>query len=184
MYPFTQNNLLENPEKYSYSEFSGTLFIESFKKQRRKFLHRDSNDISSSITNIVEDIRCELIFQKQSTGSLFIEIAEECIYNSHHPLLPFVIHRFEITKKLFSHYKSKKGITKEICDINSYILFSFILTKSVLNTPHYLQKIKYFSTLLKVNDLITSDLKINFSSHQLNIVDFLLNNENAILEGL
>jgi hypothetical protein len=96
--------------------------------------------------------------------------------------LDFLVQRFEVTKKLYESYHSKKlrsgkGDNKII---RLYWLLSLLLTLVYFETKN----IKYLSTLLKVNDLLCSLSNSNLSRIPVRGIEFVLSYEVRYIEIL
>tara|TARA_B110000483_G_scaffold229109_1_gene292790 strand:+ start:110 stop:1213 length:1104 start_codon:yes stop_codon:yes gene_type:complete len=167
-YIYTENNLLEKPEKYQYSILEGKSFFNKFFNDRNKCLKKliEISDKFKSYNLSFDDLEStdsyiigESIILKEY---LFFLLKDEYIGKQRHlKILNSLIKRFEVSKKLFKSYDivEIRKDSKEHNDILTYSLFSLVLQLFFHKTIKAEQKIIFLNTLLKVNDILSSIIK-------------------------
>jgi len=163
IYPYTQKNLLKEPEKYQMTPYYGLSFLSSFIESRKVFLSTDIVNLEiSELLNLLPDKSMSLDNLKDdfSTLNLFSEILTNFLNKNFDSklisLVNIFVKKFEIRKTFFIKYNSEfKEIDSNFSEIKNYILFSIICEILFLHTHN----LKYLNISLKLNDLICSQNK-------------------------
>ena len=181
-YPYTRVNQLQEPCKYTYTEFKGAVFLKSYFESRSPYLKSAISFSPGSVNNLMESVRASFAstddqFPDEST---ILESSEVHIYDILGNLsktfivngesvdsakcLNKLVQRYEVSKKIYNVYGV--GLSQghgTYQNLNVYLTFGFILAFAYVQS-HNLQ---YLSTLLKVCDLLISaigeDVSMNSS---------------------
>lgn len=182
MYKYTKKNLLKDPEKYMYSEFHGSKFIDSYVSNRKDImekLNKNKFELSLDISDInlselfISFIKNKKISKKSLVNLEIVKINDKENIDSKKLMkiliikniikkndnlektyVDFFVQRFEVSKKIYPFYDSINSKKGEGSNDLPlmYWLFSLLLTVVYLNSKN----LKYLNCLLKVNDLICS----------------------------
>lgn len=163
IYPYTQKNLLEKPEKYQMTPYFGFEFLSSYLDSRKSFLENDANEFQTSELLDLLSNDSSINYSKENfvTFNLFSEILKSLLNNNFDlniiSLVNIFVKKFEISKKFFTEYNSDiKEISSDYSELKNYILFSIICEILFLHTHN----LKYLNASLKLNDLVCSQNKI------------------------
>tara|TARA_B110000495_G_C22999038_1_gene589362 strand:+ start:239 stop:826 length:588 start_codon:yes stop_codon:yes gene_type:complete len=160
-YSYCDKDLLEFPEKYQMSTFSGIEFIHSYSNLRNNALlklnvDKDKSFEATIIGNFVKSkISIDHIHTTKFLSSTLIDKIKKKTINQNEEILEIFLKKFEVRKKIFTEYdKQIKEITKDYFDLKNYILLSANFIISYQQTLN----LKYLNVCLKLNDLIISKL--------------------------
>jgi hypothetical protein len=160
-YSYCDKDLLEFPEKYQMSTFSGIEFIHSYSNLRNNALlklnvDKDKSFEATIIGNFVKTkISIDHIHTTKFLSSTLIDKIKKKTINQNEEILEIFLKKFEVRKKIFTEYdKQIKEITKDYFDLKNYILLSANFIISYQQTLN----LKYLNVCLKLNDLIISKL--------------------------
>ena len=170
MYDITNQNLLDNPEKYQRFPFLGMEFITDYIKKRTTIINNNKNINKKSILEFSDIIipknklLKENIITNQKLYEIYTKILDD---NEFEDELNKFIKKFEIKRKIYEEYSNdmKTGIGS-FYKLNNYLILS------LCNLLAYEKKenLKYLNTVLKLNDVICSTLNLlnnNEESNQL-----------------
>lgn len=170
MYDITNQNLLDNPEKYQRFPFLGMEFITDYIKKRTTIINNNKNINQKSILEFSDIIipknklLKENIITNQKLYEIYTKILDD---NEFEDELNKFIKKFEIKRKIYEEYSNdmKTGIGS-FYKLNNYLILS------LCNLLAYEKKenLKYLNTVLKLNDVICSTLNLlnnNEESNQL-----------------
>lgn len=162
MYNYTENNLLLKPEKYQMTLFEGKNFLDDYRKNRLKIVSETKNMSNKELINQL--LNLEEIKQFKNTFTLknfvskhfFLQLLNYYIDNksiNYVDIFDNLLKKFENKKKIFLTYDENFSETSsDYDDIENYILFSLCSNIFYFDTKN----LKYFNSVLKVNDLIIS----------------------------
>ena len=160
-YNYCNKDLLEFPEKYQMSTFSGIEFIHSYSNLRNNVLlklnvDKDKSFEATVIGNFVKGkISKDHIHTTKFLSSTLIDKIKKKTIKQNEEILEIFLKKFEVRKKIFTEYdKQIKEITKDYFDLKNYILLSANFIISYQQTLN----LKYLNVCLKLNDLIISKL--------------------------
>jgi hypothetical protein len=160
-YSYCDKDLLEFPEKYQMSTFSGIEFIHSYSNLRNNVLlklnvDKDKSFEATVIGNFVKGkISKDHIHTTKFLSSTLIDKIKKKTIKQNEEILEIFLKKFEVRKKIFTEYdKQIKEITKDYFDLKNYILLSANFIISYQQTLN----LKYLNVCLKLNDLIISKL--------------------------
>lgn len=146
IYKYINTNSPKKKINYSYSEFKGEEFLDSW---------RDSRNLSHPLIK-------EYTLNKNiesDTEKLFHNWINSLNQNNFTDLdlLNLLIKRFEVTKKIYNSYNELfRPINSKNYEITSlYILFAIILTQAYKK----FENLQFLNALLKVNDINLSNLE-------------------------
>ena len=154
LYPYTETNLLENPQKYQMSAYLGKNFLINFFKSRKNqlkvlektgknFLELDEVIKQLSINyskNTLDDFLKTNIETEEILSLLLINFSNP-IDNDITKILNEFIKKFEIKKRLYSN-------------LRNYILLSTLCMLAYKKNNN----LKYLNTSLKLNDTVCSQI--------------------------
>ena len=159
------NDLLQNPEKYEMTPYSGITFLNSYVEFRKNMLKLSTIDIKideflSSVILKNDLVTFENMHEDFSTLDLFSKLLKQILTgNLNSNVISTVnifLKKFEIEKKFPSRYdKNFKGITNDFSNIQNYIVFAIICNILYEKTSN----LKFLNVVLKLNDLICSQIK-------------------------
>jgi hypothetical protein len=171
-YSYSKNDLLQNPEKYENTPYSGITFLDSYVEFRKNILKLSTIDIkideflsSVILKNNIETF--ENIHKDFSTLDMFSKLLKQILTGNINSnvisTVSIFLKKFEITKKISSrHDKNFKGINNDFSNIQNYIVFAIICNILYEKTSD----LKFLNVVLKLNDLICSQIKKLSKSEQ------------------
>ena len=171
-YSYSKNDLLQNPEKYENTPYSGITFLDSYVEFRKNILKLSTIDIkideflsSVILKNNIETF--ENIHKDFSTLDMFSKLLKQILTGNINSnvisTVSIFLKKFEITKKISSRYdKNFKGINNDFSNIQNYIVFAIICNILYEKTSD----LKFLNVVLKLNDLICSQIKKLSKSEQ------------------
>jgi len=164
-YAYTKNNLLNKPHKYQYSKFEGRSFIDQFCRDRNEalvFLGERFRRVEKACQR-VEDIAETEVYVDEGILQLktyidFLLIQPSSILKENKNIIDTLIKRFEVSKKLFETYDSLeyRKYTTKTCSLVVYGRFSLLLQIYYQSVCSKEEKLIYFNSILKVNDILSS----------------------------
>ena len=162
-YPYSENDLLLNPEKYEMSPYYGIPFLISYVESRKLILTSETNDLKTEELIPLFSNNINVLDKTQenfSTYDLFIEILKNFLLKNFDPKIIFktnvFVKKFEIQKKFFTNYNCEfKETTSNFLYFKNYIIFAIICNILYEKTSN----LKYLNVSLKLNDLICSQIK-------------------------
>jgi hypothetical protein len=202
MYSFNNKDLLVLKENYMYFPFYGKDFFLAYAKNRINFTKKiqvnnsTTNDLyfskvielillkkinykfSNKLSNIISDYKININANMKPKNILAyksLNLKKNTIINTN-DLLDFLIinsiNKFEVSKRLYCTYsKSLKKIGYKFKSIDLYKKLSILLIIGYMQNSNN----RYLSTLLKVNDLISStELSLEKKHHNELIIIFSL----------
>ncbi len=171
-YSYSKNDLLQNPEKYENTPYSGITFLDSYVEFRKNILKLSTIDIkideflsSVILKNSIETF--ENIHKDFSTLDLFSKLLKQILTGNINSnvisTVSIFLKKFKIIKKISSRYdKNFKGINNDFSNIQNYIVFAIICNILYEKTSD----LKFLNVVLKLNDLICSQIKKLSKSEQ------------------
>lgn len=168
LYPYTETNLLENPQKYQMSPYLGKNFLIIFFKSRenqlkvlektgKNFLELDEIIKQLSINyskNTLDDFLQTNIETEEILSLLLIKFSN-AIDNGITKILNEFIKKFEVKKRLYSSYdRNFKESSSLYSNLRNYILLSTLCMLAYKKNNN----LKYLNTSLKLNDTICSQI--------------------------
>tara|TARA_Y100001936_G_scaffold187757_1_gene185809 strand:+ start:255 stop:863 length:609 start_codon:yes stop_codon:yes gene_type:complete len=194
MYKYDKKNLMEIPESYQKSDFEGHKFLSFYIKSRNEIISITSSEKNINQFSELQQIfetkfliknKNEIIEKNVVTKELFIFLLNSVIksnpVNEIKEIIDLFLKKFEISKKIFTTYDIGKKKTSEIHDeLDNYILFSLICLKIY----EYTKNLKYLNTSLKLNDIISSNIRIVKKHNLSQIINFIIKNEIKMIKKL
>lgn len=172
-YNYIDSNTPEEKINYSYSKYGGEQFLLSYFDSRHKVLPANFK-VEVLVLNLNSTVQTEVLF---NSWIKILQNQEE--FNK--VALNLLVKRFEVTKKLFEKYDADFRTLNKLAysNIRLYVLFSFVLS---LAFKKY-KSLQYLNALLKVNDIIISNVtKLDDATKQIMYVSLL--NENTFINEL
>ena len=168
LYPYTETNLLENPQKYQMSPYLGKNFLINFFKARKNqlkvlekteknFLELDDVIKQLSINyskNTLDDFLQTNIETEEILSLLLINFSNS-IGNDITKILNEFIKKFEVKKRLYSSYdRNFKESSSLYSNLRNYLLLSTLCMLAYKKNKN----LKYLNTSLKLNDTVCSQI--------------------------
>lgn len=179
IYPYHKADIFDSKINYSYAEFKGMPFVDSWRVQRESFLCKENNYHEYSAIQVISTIQSqdknalsEGVFIKWS-NELYNHILDEEIFT--------LLKRFEVTKKIYSDYNTDyRPIDKaDFRRPHLYIMFGLVLVSAYRETS----KLQFLNSLLKVDDIICSCFGSLTKQEQF-AAEWLIYNEIILIEEL
>ncbi len=171
-YPYSANNRLKHPEKYEYTKYKGSLFFDAYEKNRMDAVAEIEN-YGNNLSFIVG----EWGNNAHGTTKLLLDMYLNTKNGSIQEGLLKLIQRFEVSKKIYDNYEQQlwKRTSETYSDIKNYLIFGLILICAYDVTKNNGQKLIFFNSLLKLNDLLISiDLK---DEYEQTVLSYCINKE-------
>jgi hypothetical protein len=172
-YKYTDQDLLNNPQKYQMSEFNGTKFLSEYQNVRKEILGIIRK--KHSLLSIEKAIKVS----KNNTNKIETEdfLKNYIITTPNLELenkINGLIKKFEITKKIFTKYDNELNKNSERYDnISNYILLSIICLKLYKKNKN----LKFLNTTLKLNDIVISQFNKISKISDFSLIDYCLSEE-------
>ena len=174
--------------------FAGSKFLSEYVKSRNEIISMTSsektitqfNELQNFFTTEFRFTDKKKIFNDEIiTNELFIFLLNYTIKSTPtgeiKEIIDLFIKKFEITKKIFTTYNlGMKKTSEKYDDIKNYLIFSIICLKIYHDTKN----LKYLNTCLKLNDILTSNIRINKNYNLSNVINFVIKNEIEIIKKL
>jgi hypothetical protein len=178
LYNITNQNLLDNPEKYQRFPFLGIEFISDYIKNRISIIETKKNIIQKQILNYSDIVIPKNESSKKNiiTNKKLYEVYNKILNENEFEIdLNKFIKKFEITRKIYEEYSEdmKIGIGN-FHKLNNYAILS------LCNLLAYEKKrnLKYLNTALKLNDVICSTINLLEKDEISNeLIEFILKKE-------
>lgn len=185
MYDITNQNLLDNPERYQRFPFLGMEFITDYIKKRNSIIDDFQNINQKKILEFSDVIipKNKLLKENIITNQKLYEIYTKILQdNEFEDELNKFIKKFEITRKIYEEYsKDMKIGIGSFYELNNYIILS------LCNLFAYEKKInlKYLNTALKLNDIICSSQNLlENNKENSRLLEFILKKEIEYVNNL
>lgn len=208
VYGYSASDRIVNPEKYQYTKYIGMPFLEGYMAARNKAIgilekaidkiyknefNPSSADFKSIITQVEKELEfsVEKIYQNDEVITKFylFDILQN-IYDGKYDeevtaVILKVLHKFEVSKKIYTKYDINFKKSSEIYDdMLNYLLLINILILAIEKENSKTKKYIYFNTILKLNDLVVSALARIFSKEEILLAYHGLVKEKEIYEAL
>ncbi|MGG7147237.1 hypothetical protein ACQPVA_10575 [Clostridium butyricum] len=162
-YKYGERNLLEEPEKYFFSQYNGSNFVKAYFQNRLNMIEKLKSSNDYKIYNDLEQYLGEnrkndiVKVKNEIISTQFLRVLLEEIINDNikdkKKYLDILLKKYEVTKKIFSEYDNNfKAISNEYNNIENYCLLSICCC-------FYYKKIrnlKYLNVSIKINDMLCS----------------------------
>jgi len=188
-YKYSKKDLFKFPEKYQMTPFQNLEFLNTYIKSRKfnlKTINQNINEIKNfdDISYKIEETNYENYNKKNiNTEKLLKFLILEIIKKSSKEeiLLNKIIKKFEIKKKIYESYNLEfKENTKKYSNLKNYILLSIICLFKFKKTKN----LKFLNTSLKLNDLISSQIKKLNILEDISLYSFVIKKELEIIKIL
>lgn len=182
-YPYSSENLIENPQKYQMSPFEGKDFLSSYLNSRKKIIQILEKNKKNSYDEILDQFKkftdvnfesfSETIILEKFLSFLICNLFEMNKDEKTNEYVDLLLKKFEIKKRLYSTYNSEfKEITNDYKNLHNYTLLTLIFQIKHKQT----RALKYLNAILKLNDILCSQHS-NLNSHDAELTYYLLRNE-------
>lgn len=162
-YTYSKKNLFEITEKYQNTSFHGLEFLKHYTESRQTLILelRKKSTGTVRFKQILDIIQKKKnLFESKKDGNrqtenIFYNICLDINNEAKIFEINKYIKKFEVTKKIFSTYDMNlKPITEDYKIIRNYLLLSLICLLKYKKS----KKIQFLSTILKLNDIICSQI--------------------------
>ena len=162
-YTYSKKNLFEITEKYQNTSFHGLEFLKHYTESRQTLILelRKKSTETVRFKQILDIIQKNInLFESKKDGNrqtenIFYNICLDINNEAKIFEINKYIKKFEVTKKIFSTYDMNlKPITEDYKIIRNYLLLSLICLLKYKKS----KKIQFLSTILKLNDIICSQI--------------------------
>ena len=162
-YTYSKKNLFEITEKYQNTSFHGLEFLKHYTESRQTLILelRKKSTGTVRFKQILDIIQKKKnLFESKKDGNrqtenIFYNICLDINNEAKIFEINKYIKKFEVTKKIFSTYDMNlKPITEDYTIIRNYLLLSLICLLKYKKS----KKIQFLSTILKLNDIICSQI--------------------------
>ena len=180
-YAYSDSDLLENPERYQFTEFRGKKFLETYFHSRKTILKSISSkidkkmnfiEIVNNITNIknLENDECNL--EKLLLKILKTNKNREDELNK---IIDIFLKKYEIKKRLVNQYDINfHEKDSNFKNLRNYILLDLLCVIRFNETKNF----RFLNTMLKINDMLTTQISFINNKIDLCIFEWILENEN------
>lgn len=178
-YQYSQVNLLKNPEKYEYSQYYGSMFLDAFELSRREVLsyastmhHVIEEEIIANITKWVSD-------DEGDTKQVLCNLIQSAKKDTIDPITFRMVKKFEVSKKLFLSYDKESWLktSDQYGDIENYLLFAILMIQVNRVSKSNQEKMICFNALLKVDDLLVSSKAELSTENQWYLFEYIVKEE-------
>ncbi len=179
-YPYSNGDLLKNPERYQFTKFKGKNFLESYFYSRKIALKNissridkkmDFNEIIDSITNIKNLENSESNLEKLLLTNLKNHKNRDIKFNK---IIDIFLKKYEIKKRLVMQYDDDfHEKDSNYKNLRNYILLDLLCIIRFNET----QNLKFLNTILKINDMLETQISFISDKIDLNIFKWILENE-------
>ena len=188
-YVYVDRNLLDEPEKYFFSEYKGEEFVKSYfisRKESLPSLKKNSINYDDLFKEYVDGLKIEELSRNTiETKKVLSNILKKSIDFKNKNIdekkyLNVLISKFEVSKKIYSEYDLDfKPMNIEYKDIENYCMLSYICMNEYLKEKN----LKYLNVAIKINDLLCS-LKERLSDNLLFFKNTVINIELEIIKSI
>lgn len=149
----TENNLYQK-QTYMYSEYGGASFLKSYVESRQQYLNVNNeiekakyiieySEIAMDSSNVIQDLL--YIRKALKTGKWDLKVRE---------LINAYVKSFEVRKRIYDNYDSNWK-PDEDAGFENYAMY-LLFAECLGIIYQYTGSLKYFSCLLKVDDVLLS----------------------------
>ena len=183
-YPYSNTDLLENPELYQFTKFMGEKFLESYFYSRKIILNdiggkidkkMNFSEIIDNLTNInnlenneynLEKLLLKILSNNQNRNEKLNEIID------------IFLKKYEIKKKLVMQYDNDfHEKDSNYKNLRNYILLDLLCVIRFNETKN----LKFLNTILKINDMLVTQISLWNNKNDLCVFQWLLENEIRII---
>ena len=209
-YSYSNADLLEFPQKYQMTPFEGREFLSSYEQSRKDVLDKiKNNQAVNSLSQTLELIKKSSSTNEKENKKIFVtndlllsillklESKEETQQET--KMIMMLLKKFEIKKKIFTEYdydfskydsKLKENST-DFKILRNYILFAGICMQKFRPSEKYGSKggednynLKFLNVLLKLNDIICSQIDSIKDKNDLWLVHYVIARELEFVQDL
>ena len=116
---------------------------------------------------------------------IFLYFTSQTELKQHKNTIELLLKRFEVGKKLYLTYDANeiRKNSSSFDDLLNYPLFSLVLQKYHSSTSNAQEKLIFFNTILKVNDIISSTKNDYLFTHEIYYAIKAINGEIQIMDS-
>lgn len=155
LYPFTDENRLENQNTYFYVPFGGKPFVEAWAQTRMQTLASIGNPKVREPSNPSETGPASVpAAARDLLGAMHHKISNATLSATEAGVLNKLLQRFEVTKRIHEHYPENFRPDKSVPydDLQLYLLFAQVMDTAYAS----LGKLYYLNAMIKVLDTLSS----------------------------
>jgi|SaaInlStandDraft_2_1057019.scaffolds.fasta_scaffold03099_2 hypothetical protein len=183
-YNYSKKDQLNHPQKYQKTPFHGKNFLSEYKNLRKNKIEILIRKIKKEFK--IEEILKNIQIKKNGESEFFTNYLLKSILKDsgnlekNDKIINIFIKKFEVKKRIFSSYnKLFIETSSNYQEIINYILLSTICIIKYEKTKN----LKFLNTVLKLNDLLCSEIENIEKNEELNLVLYCLKEElNFILK--
>lgn len=176
-YNYSKKGILEIPQKYQKSPFEGKKFLSSYQKSRELKIKKIEKKIIQyhSFENIKNNLEINPKEMETSTKNKLILILKNNVdEKKKNTLLNIFLKKFEVRKKIFDSYD--ESFVENVSNYKNMI--NYILLSNICTVEYELTKnLKFLNVILKLNDLICSEIENINENIELNLALYCLQKE-------
>lgn len=156
IYPYCEENLLENPCHYHYTSYQGKVLIRAW-QENRIHVRTDLKAADTGDDN-AKMLPSEVLPGHTHTGELLQNLLDKFslkqIDETDFDIIKKLLQKFEVSKKVYTSYsqKFKPAENANASDLRNYIMLARIFSQAYEQT----EKLYYLNALLKILDLLSS----------------------------
>ena len=189
LYPYSNGDLLKNPQKYQMTPFMDKNFLNDYQNSRISSLEKISNFEKMDLEKIISNIDQKRVQKKKingynsETSIILLDVLATLINdeNDNFTIIDKFIKKFETKKLIFSKYDDNlQPISNEYSEIRNYLLLATICVFKFKNSKN----LKYLNTLLKLNDTICSQINSIDNSIDASLCNIVITNEQNFIADL
>jgi len=177
-YNYSKKDQIHQIQKYQKTPFEGKNFLLAYQNLREKNMKIIKEKISEEIK--ISKILKNIPIGKSEEGKICTRILLESILKDNlyleknEEIINYIIKKFEVKKRIFSSYnKLFVENSSNYEEMINYILLSNICIIKYEKT----ENLKFLNTILKLNDLICSEIKNIKENKELNLALYSLKKE-------
>ena len=190
-YPYSNTDLLENPERYQFTKFMGEKFLESYFYSRKIILNdiggkidkkMNFSEIIDNLTNInnLENNEYNLENNEYNLEKLLLKILSNNQNRKEklNEIIDIFLKKYEIKKKLVMQYDNDfHEKDSNYKNLRNYILLDLLCVIRFNETKN----LKFLNTILKINDMLVTQISLWNNKNDLCVFQWLLENEIRII---
>ena len=191
-YSYSNDDLLEFPQKYQMTPFEGREFISSYEKNRQKILDIiKNNQTVNSLSHTLKLLQKQFLIDIKSDQKIFVtsnQLSSILLRLQHQKetqqetkFIMALLKKFEIKKRIFSEYDHElKENSTDFKILTNYILLAAICAKKFQDNSNP----KFLNALLKLNDTICSQIDSINDVNNLSLIYYIINHEHEYIRNL
>ncbi len=156
LYPYCNNDLINQPFHYHYTSFHGKSLLEAWQENRKdagssSHAHKPAVKISDAVSDATSSGEIQT---DQLLSQLLGKLTTKQTNSDDFHLINKLVQKFEVSKKVYSAYteKFRPAENADPWDVKNYVLLAQVFALSYEKES----KLYYLNALLKILDTLTS----------------------------